>query len=94
MILLVMYQLKSPEAVSPLCEAIESFGPSCHFFDSFFLLCSKESPLDLQKALHLCVDGQVDILVSPLAREHTEYLPRKAHDWLAAHHDWLADPGD
>ena len=77
-----------------MCEAVESLGPSCHFFDSFFLLCANEPPMALQKELRLRVEGQANIFLTRLAREQTEHLPREARDWLAAHLDSHTDCND
>ncbi|HTZ32944.1 MAG TPA: hypothetical protein VMH31_10835 [Methylomirabilota bacterium] len=78
-----MCELNSPAALAPVREAIEAQGPTCHFFESFFLVATDKSPRDLQRALHLRIDGQAAFHVSQLAHEHTSYLPQEALDWLA-----------
>ena len=84
MYLLVMCELNSPAALAPVREAIEAQGPTCHFFESFFLVATDKSPRDLQRALHRRIDGQAAFYVSELAHEHTSYLPQDALDWLDA----------
>ena len=87
MLLLVMCELGSPATLAPLRQAIEAHGPSCHFFDSFFLVATDKSPLDLQRTLRVRIGGQAAVYVSRLAHQHTDYLPREIRDWIVTHRD-------
>jgi hypothetical protein len=87
MLLLVMYEPKSSTALAPLHEAVGALGPCCHFFNSFCLVSTENSPLDAQRILHQLVDGQVSFYVSQFTHEHADYVPRHVLDWIAANQD-------
>jgi hypothetical protein len=87
MILVIMYDLKSSGDLAALHQAVASLGPSAHFLTSFWLLSTDKPFTHVRDTLRARLDRQVDISITELTHRHTDYLPKDALDWLAAHRD-------
>lgn len=83
MILLVMYQLKSPGDSASVYELVARFGPASHVLDSFCLVATEKTPAELRDALKAKLAGQESVFVTPLTQMHADYLPKPALEWIA-----------
>jgi hypothetical protein len=83
MILLVMYELKSPGDSSSVYETVATFGPASHVLDSFCLVATEKTPTELRNELRTRLNGSKDVFVTQLTQKHADYLPKPALDWIA-----------
>lgn len=84
MILLVMYQIEAPRNSASVYEMVAKFGPASHVLDSFCLVSTERTPIELHKEMRKGLSAKENVFITQLTQKHSEYLPKPALEWIAA----------
>jgi hypothetical protein len=81
-ILIVTYDLKSPQNYTPLYEALKAQGVWWHYLASTWLIDTAKSPQEVFDAVHPHIGPHDFILISELGQRNQGWLPQAAWDWI------------
>lgn len=87
MILLVSYDLKTPDAnYQKLYDVLQSAPHWWHFLESTWLLCTNEDVHAWQKKIKCVINANDHFIVIDVTRQNRNgWLPKKAWEWIRTH---------